>query len=149
MVAQLDTGRPMRRFRVCVGVAHEEAAGGMTDYSTLESWTGCLQIATSGCWRRSKVLRWRPVALVDTNCGCRNMVKRCTSAGVLGSAGVSCNRKKTTNDASVKGASEVLVIHQLISGSCCILHSCLQVTEVVDTSGKGRLDAHVRWGQCR
>ena len=41
-------------------------------------------------------------------------MKRCTSAGVLGSAGVSCNRKKTTNDASVKGASEVLVIHQLV-----------------------------------
>ena len=72
---------------------------------------------------------------------------------------MSCNRKKTTNDASVKGASEVLVIHQLVSGSCCILHSCLQVTEVVDMSGKvgwmpmsvegnaGRRDpAHVRRG---
>ena len=49
MVAQLDTGRPMRRFRVCVGVAYEEAAGVMADYSTLESETGCLQVATSGC----------------------------------------------------------------------------------------------------
>ena len=52
-------------------------------------------------------------------------MKRCTSAGVLGSAGVSCNRKKTTNDASVKGASEVLVIHQLVDAEL------LQVAELL------------------
>ena len=38
---------------------------------------------------------------------------------------MSCNRKKTTNDASVKGASEVLVIHQLVD------EELLQVAELL------------------
>ena len=62
-------------------------------------------------------------------------MKRCTSAGVLGSAGVSCNRKKTTNDASVKGASEVLVIHQLISA---------QVLQVAELLAGDRSSGYVR-----
>ena len=62
-------------------------------------------------------------------------MKRCTSAGVLGSACVSCNRKKTTNDASVKGASEVLVIHQLISA---------QVLQVAELLAGDRSSGYVR-----
>ena len=81
------------------------------------------------------MLRWISFALVDTKRGCRNLVKRCTSAGVLRSAGVSCNLKKTTNDASVKGASDVLVSHQLI---------CAQVLQVAELLAGDRSSGYVR-----